>query len=419
MDIKAPRGTKDLLPPESTLWKEIERSVDETARLFGFEEIRTPLFESVALFKRSVGEATDIVSKEMYLLTDKGGEEMALRPELTASVVRAAIEHNLLSQQGSLSKLYYNAAPMFRYERPQKGRLRQFHQFGVELLGSPHPLADFQVIAFAYALYRNLGFVNFELRLNTLGSKDVRALWRSALVDYLSKYLSELSDESKRRLETNPIRVLDSKNQRDQEIVADAPTILDYLSDDDRQHFETVQTLLTDSGILYRIDPTLVRGLDYYNRTVFELSSSDLGSQDALCGGGRYDELVEQLGGPSTPAVGFAAGVERLVIVLEKLRGEAPKQCIDVYIVLAEKSATKSLIAVAATIKGAGFSAAYDLLDRSVKAQMREADRLGAKFVVMIGADELAEGVVTLKNMSDGSQERIAPYLLASKLQTS
>ncbi len=419
MDIKAPRGTKDLLPPESNLWKEIERSVDETARLFGFEEIRTPIFESVALFKRSVGETTDIVSKEMYLLTDKGGDEMALRPELTASVVRAAIEHNLLSQQGSLSKLYYNGAPMFRYERPQKGRQRQFHQFGVELLGSPHPLADLQVIAFAYALYRNLGFVNFELRLNSLGSKDVRARWRTVLVDYLSNYLSELSDESKRRLETNPIRVLDSKNQRDQEIVAGAPKILDYLSDDDRQHFETVQALLTDSGILYRIDPTLVRGLDYYNRTVFELTSNDLGSQDALCGGGRYDELVEQLGGPPTPAVGFAAGVERLVIVLEKLRGEAPKQRIDVYIVLAEKSATKTLIDVTATIKGAGFSAVYDLLDRSVKAQMREADRLGAKFVVMIGADELAEGVVTLKNMSDGSQERIAPYLLASKLQTS
>ncbi len=419
MDIKAPRGTKDLLPPESSLWKEIERSVDETARLFGFEEIRTPIFESVALFKRSVGEATDIVSKEMYLLTDKGGDEMALRPELTAPVVRAAIEHNLLSQQGSLSKLYYNSAPMFRYERPQKGRQRQFHQFGVELLGSPHPLADLQVIAFAYGVYRNLGFVNFELRLNTLGSKDARARWRTVLVDYLSNYLSELSDESKRRLETNPIRVLDSKNQRDQEIVADAPKILDYLSDDDRQHFEAVQALLTDSGILYRIDPTLVRGLDYYNRTVFELTSNDLGSQDALCGGGRYDELVEQLGGPSTPAVGFAAGVERLVIVLEKLRGEAPKQHIDVYILLAEKSATKTLIDVAAMIKGAGFSAVYDLLDRSVKAQMREADRLGAKFVVMIGADELAEGVVTLKNMSDGSQERIAPYLLASKLQTS
>ncbi len=419
MNLKAPRGTKDLLPPETYLWQEIERAVDQTAALFGFEEIRTPIFESVGLFKRSVGEATDIVSKEMYVFTDKGGEDMALRPELTASVVRSAIEHNLLSQQGSLARLYYNSAPMFRYERPQLGRQRQFHQFGIELLGSTQPLADLQVIAFAHTVYRKLGLVEFELRLNTLGSKGVRASWRECLVEYLRGYYSDLSEESKRRLETNPIRILDSKNERDREIVTEAPTITSFLNDEDKAHFDKLQALLTDSGIKYYIDPLLVRGLDYYNRTVFELTSGDLGSQDALCGGGRYDDLVEQLGGPATPAVGFAAGVERLVIVLQKLRGETAGRSVDCYIVLAEKTATKELLEAAAQLKGAGFSVLYDLQDRSIKAQMRDADRLGARFVVIIGSEELAAGELTLKNMQAGTQERIAPYLLVSRLQSS
>jgi histidyl-tRNA synthetase len=355
----------------------------------------------------------------MYLLTDKGGEEMALRPELTASVVRAALEHNLISQQGSIAKLYYNSQPMFRYERPQMGRQRQFHQFGIELIGSPSPLADLQTVAFAHSVYQRLGFVNFELRLNTLGSSDVRAKWREYLVTYLKKFESDLSDDSKRRLETNPMRILDSKNERDREIVADAPVILDYLDDADKAHFETLQAHLTDAGIKYRIDPLLVRGLDYYNRTVFELTSSDLGSQDALCGGGRYDGLVEQLGGSSTPAVGFAAGVERLVIVLQKMRGEIPPLNLDAYIVLAEKTATKQLIEIASEIKGAGFSCGYDLLDRSVKAQMREAGKLGARSVIILGADEIAENSVTLKNMSESSQELVPRYLLVERLKKS
>jgi histidyl-tRNA synthetase len=419
MNLKAPRGTKDLTAPESFLWKEIERAVDETARLFGFEEIRTPIFENVALFKRSVGEASDIVSKEMYVFTDKGNEEMCLRPELTASVVRSMVEHNKLSQQGSLEKVYYNSAPMFRYERPQLGRQRQFHQFGIEILGSSHALADLQTIAFAHSVYRRLGLVEFELRLNTLGSKESRSKWRGHLVEYLKKFEADLSDDSKRRLETNPIRVLDSKNPRDQEIVQDAPSIIEYLDDTDRAHFESLQALLTDSGIKYRIDPLLVRGLDYYTRTVFELTSTDLGSQDALCGGGRYDDLVEQLGGPATPAVGFAAGVERLAIVLEKLRGELPKMPVDAYIVLAEKTATKQLIETAAELKGAGYTAVYDLMDRSVKAQMRDAGRMESRFVIIIGAEELAEGVVTVKDMQASTQERLAPYLLVERLRKS
>ena len=418
MNLKAPRGTKDILPPESYLWLEIEQVVDDVARLFGFDEIRTPIFESSALFKRGVGETTDIVSKEMYLFSDKGGEEMALRPELTASVVRSAIEHNLISQQGALQRLYYNSAPMFRYERPQMGRQRQFHQFGVEVLGAASPLADLQTIAFAIAVYNRLGFKNFLLKLNTLGSDVSRMQWRSELVTYLRDNLDALSDDSKRRVEDNPLRVLDSKNPADQVIAAKAPSILDHLDAGDKEHFEELKVLLDAAGIKYEVTPTLVRGLDYYSRTVYELTSSDLGSQDALCGGGRYDGLVKQLGGPDTPAVGFAAGVERLVIVLQKMRGAAERPAIDCYIAVQAENAKKTLIDLAAGIRNAGSSVMYDLQGRSMKAQMREADRLKSRYVLIIGADELARGEVTLKNMKTGEQS-VLPVAEASNLKLS
>jgi histidyl-tRNA synthetase len=417
MDLKAPRGTKDILPPESSLWKEIELAVDEVARLFGYEEIRTPIFEQASLFQRSVGEETDIVSKEMFLFTDKGGEEMALRPELTASVVRAAIEHNLVTKQISCSRLYYNSAPMFRYERPQMGRQRQFHQFGIEVLGAASPLADLQVIAFALAVYQKLGFANFHLKLNTLGSLASRERWREELVKYLQFNLDTLSEDSKRRLDTNPLRILDSKNPIDQSVVAGAPEITDYLDESDAGHFDELQSLLRSAEISYSIDPHLVRGLDYYSRTVFELTSTDLGSQDALCGGGRYDTLIEKLGGPPTPAVGFAAGVERLVLVLSKLRGaEIAKPKPDVYLVLADKGGWEVGISIASELRKAGFSVIYDLLDRSLKAQMREADKLGTRFVLILGIDELAAGEITLKTMDTGAQERISQGNLAARL---
>ncbi len=420
MDLKAPRGTKDILPPESHLWKEIERTVDEVGLLFGYEEIRTPMFEQVSLFKRSVGEETDIVSKEMYLFTDKGGEEMALRPELTASVVRAAIEHNLVTKQASSSRLYYNSAPMFRYERPQMGRQRQFHQFGIELLGSLSPLADLQVIEFALAVYQKLGFANFHLKLNTLGNQSSREKWREELVKYLRSNLDALSEDSKRRLETNPLRILDSKNPCDTTIIGGAPNIIDYLDEADASHFDEVKSLLTSAQISYSLEPHLVRGLDYYNRTVFELTSTDLGSQDALCGGGRYDTLIEKLGGPPTPAVGFAAGVERLVLVLMKLRsGEIPKSKSDVYIVIADKAGREVGISIASDLRKAGFSVIYDLLDRSVKAQMREAGKSGTRFVLLLGSDELAAAEITLKRMNTGAQERIPRGNLLGLLQNS
>jgi histidyl-tRNA synthetase len=420
MDIKAPRGTKDILPPESFLWQEIERAVDDVARGFGYEEIRTPLFEQAALFKRSVGEETDIVSKEMYLFTDKGGEEMALRPELTASVVRAAIEHNLVTKQISCSRLYYNSAPMFRYERPQMGRQRQFHQFGIELLGSASPLADLQVIEFSLAVYKKLGFSNFHLKLNTLGNQTSRERWREELVKYLQFNLDSLSEDSKRRLETNPLRILDSKNPTDQTIVAGAPENTNYLDEADAEHFDQLQSLLRSVQIPFSIEPHLVRGLDYYNRTVFELTSTDLGSQDALCGGGRYDGLIEKLGGPPTPAVGFAAGVERLVLVLSKLRGgEIAKPKPDVYLVIADSGGREVGIGITSELRKAGFSVLYDLLDRSVKAQMREADKSGTRFVLLLGSDELATGEITLKRMDTGKQERVSQENLANRLQNS
>lgn len=405
MDLRAPRGTKDILPPESYLWLEIERVVSDVARLFGFDEIRTPIFESSALFKRGVGETTDIVTKEMYLFQDKGGDEMALRPELTASVVRSAIEHNLVSQQGAVQRFYYNSAPMFRYERPQMGRQRQFHQFGVEILGVAGPLADLQTIAYALAVYNRLGFKNFLLKLNSLGGTESRAKWRNELVSYLRDNLNALSDDSKRRLEDNPLRVLDSKNPADQAIAANAPSILDHLDAPDKEHFEELKMLLDAAGINYAVTPTLVRGLDYYSRTVYELTSSDLGSQDALCGGGRYDGLIRQLGGPDSPAVGFAAGVERLVIVLQKMRGEAERPALDCYIAMQAQNAQKALIDLASGIRSQGYSVMYDLQARSMKAQMREADRFKSRYVIIIGTDELARGEVTLKNMATGEQQ--------------
>jgi histidyl-tRNA synthetase len=406
--LQAPRGTKDILPKHSATWLEIERAVREVAETYGYDEIRTPIFESARLFKRAVGDETDIVSKEMYLFSDKGGEEFALRPELTASVVRAAIEHNLVSD-GSSARLYYNSAPNFRYERPQLGRQRQFHQFGTELLGPSSPLADAETIEFAIAIYRKLGLKNFRVRLNSLASPDARAAWKSVLVPYLRQHIEKLSAESQRRTELNPMRVLDSKAPQDQEIVRNAPVLLEYLSDEDRDHFEALQQCLRSTGTEFDIDPLLVRGLDYYTRTVFELTSSDLGSQDALCGGGRYDLLVEQLGGQPTPAVGFAAGVERLYIALEKLRGEeARKPRVEVYVVAQSPLARQKTFEVVSDLRSHGVASMCDLSDRSMKAQMREANREQARYVYIIGESELAEGAGMLKDMQTSEQDKIS-----------
>ncbi len=429
--IQAPRGTKDVLPEDAKKWREIERAVDDVAELFGYGEIRTPSFEQLRLFKRAVGEETDIVSKEMFLLQSKSeDEEFALRPELTAPVVRAAIEHGMLTGQSDCVRLYYNRAANFRYEKPQKGRFRQFHQFGTELLGPDSSLADAETISFAIAVYRRLGLSNFKVRLNSLASPDAREEWKRILVDHLRVNFDLLSDESKRRTETNPMRVLDSKDERDQGVIEGAPLLSDHLSADDRDHFESLKQLLTSSGIAFHIDPLLVRGLDYYSRTVFEITSSDLGSQDALCGGGRYDGLVSQLGGPVTPAVGFAAGIERLLITLANPveRKQEVHSNASIFVIALSHTDAQSpykitpvqLQAFGTTnaLRSAGFVAMMDLNARSMKAQMREANRLETTFVYIIGEAELAEGAGILKNMQSGEQEKVPFEQIVSVMKT-
>jgi histidyl-tRNA synthetase len=409
MNIQAPRGTKDILPGESWKWQEIERAVAKIAGLYAYEEIRTPAFEHAKLFKRSIGEETDVVAKEMYLFSDKGGEEFALRPELTAPVVRAAIEHSLITGQAPCSRLYYNNSSAFRYEKPQLGRQRQFHQFGTELLGPAGAEADAETIAFAIAIFKELGMIGFEVRINSLASREARTIWKEKLVTYLREHINELSEESKKRTETNPMRVLDSKDRGDRTVVENAPILLEHLTEEDRAHFEQVQSLLKSSEIAYSIDPFLVRGLDYYSRTVFEVTSDALGAQDSLCGGGRYDYLVEQLDGPATPAVGFAAGVERVLIVLDKLRGEVGEPGrVDAYVIAPSPAGRAQAFQLAQRLRARGSRVSMDLQQRSFKAQMREANRLKASEVYILGDDELAAGEVTKKNMAEGSQERIA-----------
>ena len=409
MNIQAPRGTKDILPKDAPIWHAIERAVRETAAEYGYDEIRTPAFEQSQLFKRSVGETSDIVSKEMYLFQDKGGEEFALRPELTAPVVRAALEHNLITGQAPIARLYYNSAPMFRYEKPQLGRQRQFHQFGTELLGPAGPEADAETILFAISIYRKLGISNFRVRLNSLASKDARHAWREELLKYLRSHEAKLSEESVKRMDRNPLRVLDSKDPRDKEVIASAPLLIDRLEGEDLSHFEAVKSMLASAGVEYVLDPLLVRGLDYYSRTVFELTSSDLGAQDALCGGGRYDELIQLLGGPQTAAVGFAAGVERLLVILEKLdpaRFRGPR--IRAYIIAQDPEARRQAFQAAERLRRKGVSVMYDLQNRSFKAQMREANRVEAERAMIIGTDELQSGEITIKVMATGQEEKVA-----------
>ena len=417
--IQALRGTKDLLPADAAAWIEVQSAVSRVAQRFGYGQIRTPIIEAARLFKRSVGEETDIVSKEMYVFTDKGGEEIALRAELTAPVVRAALEHHLLTGQSDCLRLFYNGDPNFRYEKPQLGRLRQHHQFGTELLGPASPYADAETISFAISVFRELGLDNFRVRLNSLASPDARDAWKKVLVPYLRQNIEKLSKESQRRTETNPMRVLDSKSPEDREIIRNAPVILEYLSAEDSEHFEGLKSALTSDGIAYTVDPLLVRGIDYYTRTVFEVTSSDLGSQDALCGGGRYDNLVEQLGGPPTPAVGFGAGIERLLIALEKVRGDrkaAERDC--VYVVAQSPVARLKTYEVSQSLRRAGITTLFDLNGRSMKAQMREANREQAKYVYIIGESELAEGAGMLKTMQSGEQEKIEFDAISNRLSS-
>lgn len=410
--IQAIRGTKDLNPSDAYIWQYLEEKFRSISNLFGYKELRTPIFEKTEVFSRSIGEETDIVNKEMYTFTDRGGESITLRPEMTAALVRSVIQNNL-THNNPVSRLWY-FGPFFRYERPQKGRLRQFHQYGAECISSPHPESDFEIINLAESIIKGLNIKDHKMLINSLGNKASRDDYRNNLVDYLRSHQEKLSEDSRKRLETNPLRVLDSKAPQDKEISAQAPIILDYLDNESSDHFEKVKELLLANNIDFEINSRLVRGLDYYSHTVFEFQHNSLGSQDSFGGGGRYNELFEQLGGKPNPSVGFAMGVERILLVLEanKLIPQ-PKPDVDVYIVCQDIEDQAMAFKAAGIIRSKELTASLDLQRRSMKAQFREANKQGARFVIIIGKEEASKGVVSLKTMETGEQNEITMSKLA------
>ncbi len=403
MTFKSIKGTKDTLPGESHRWQHVEGVIREAMHSFNYREIRTPAFEEAALFARGIGELTDIVGKEMYTFQDRGGTMLALKPEMTASVIRAYIQHNL-GEQGQLVKVYY-ISPMFRQERPQAGRLRQFHQFGAEAIGGSSAAVDAEIIALSAEIYRRLGIKNFSLRINSVGCEKCRPAYKALLKKSLEAVKSRLSEESQRRFETNPLRILDSKDETDRKLTKDAPLMKDHLCPECAGHFEELQAVLASFQLKFEIDGRIVRGLDYYTKTAYEIISADLGSQDALAGGGRYDLLVGELGGKPTPAVGFAAGVERLLMAMEK-QGipQGNPQNPRFYIAAADAPGRSWAIGAAHRLRSEGIGCEVDLLGRSLKAQMREADRQQAKYVVVVGENEIRKGVVNIKSMADGTE---------------
>lgn len=409
------KGTKDLLPDDTARWREFEDVVNETMHQWGYGEIRTPVFEKTELFSRSVGEESDIVSKQMYTFTDQSDTSLTLRPELTAPTMRAYIQHNM-DREGALTKLYYMDT-LFRQERPQAGRLRQFSQFGAEAIGSPHPEQDAEVISLVCAILNKLGVANLTVLINTVGSSKSRERYRSELVNFLTPLKSELSEISQKRVETNPLRILDTKDEKEVALLSDAPDILNCLDSEDLYHFEKVQGFLTELGIAHECDNKLVRGLDYYSRTTFEITSPDVGAQKALCGGGRYDELIEQLGGKPTPAVGFAAGIERIMLALSEKQAQAMEK-IMVYFVTASESAVGSLFRLANELRQSGIPTFSDTLRRSVKAQMREANRLAATHAVIVGDEEIADNSAKVKDLATGEQTDVSMSNLVSHLKS-
>jgi histidyl-tRNA synthetase len=397
--IQAVRGMNDVLPDSGQLWNHCEDTVLACLRQYGYRAIRLPLVERTELFVRSIGQVTDIVEKEMYTFTDRlNGESLTLRPEGTASCVRAAIEHNLL--YAGAQRLYYTG-PMFRHERPQKGRYRQFHQIGVEALGFPGPDIDAELIIMCSRLWRALGISAVELEINTLGDLDARTRYRARLVEYLEKRRDGLDEESLRRMHTNPLRVLDSKNPRLQDLIDGAPRLVDDLDEESLLHFEGLQTALRGAQLSFRINPRLVRGLDYYNRTVFEWVTTKLGAQSAICAGGRYDGLIEQLGGKAGPACGFALGLERLVALLELESAGHPPNAPDVYLVQQGEQAATWAWQVGEQLRDAGLSVVFNCGGGNFRTQMKRADASGARYAVLIGDDEARVRKVSLKALRD------------------
>jgi histidyl-tRNA synthetase len=412
--IQAIRGTRDILPAEVAYWQQVETVATQILTQALYQEIRTPIFEPTELFERGIGEATDIVGKEMYTFRDRGERSITLRPEGTAGVVRAFIEHNLFAS-GGVQRLWYKGG-MFRYERPQAGRQCQFHQIGVEVLGSSDPRADVEVIAIATDLLQTLGLKTLKLTLNSVGRGEDRAAYREALVNYFTPYKEELDKDSQERLSRNPLRILDSKDERTQEIAQNAPKIIDFLGDESRKHFDRVQHLLTNLSIDYQINPCLVRGLDYYTHTAFEIVSDDLGAQATVCGGGRYDGLVKELGGPDTPAVGWAIGMERLIILLQQLQ-QSPVIAPDFYMVSRGEKAESQALILAQKLRSAGFKVELDLSGSAFGKQFKRADRSGAVACLVMGDVEAENNAVQLKWMTTQEQQAIAQAELFNDLE--
>ena len=409
VSVQAIRGMNDILPDEIYWWNEVERSAEMLAAQFGYREIRFPLVEKTELFKRSVGEVTDIVEKEMYTFPARSGGSLSLRPEGTAGCVRAAVQHGLLNQ-GAISRLWYSG-PMYRHERPQKGRYRQFHQFSLEAFGIASPLIEVEQIAFMWQLFSLLGLTDrVVLELNTLGSSACRARYKTALVDYFEQHKSQLDEDSLRRLETNPLRILDSKNSQMQSLIANAPQFQDYWSDESRQHFMDVQSHLNVLEIPFSLNSRLVRGLDYYSHTVYEWTTTALGAQGTVCAGGRYDKLVTLLGGGEVPAVGFALGMERLILLLQAVRSDVvrKKEC-DVYCIVVGEKAESKIMAVAQQIRAQlpTLSLVVNLHGGSFKTQFKRADKSGAQYACILGDDEVEQGTVAWKNLRNAAAEQM------------
>lgn len=407
MNISVPKGTKDVLPEDSYKWQFIEDAARQIAKAFNINEIRTPVFEHTELFLRGVGETTDVVTKEMYTFEDKGGRSITLKPEGTAGAARMFIENGMSARPLPIKAFYI--APCYRYERPQAGRLREFHQFGIEAFGSKEPECDAEIIFAASSFLKKIGVNSTRLEINSIGCKSCRAEYNKALKDYFRPHLGEMCPTCNERFGKNPLRMIDCKEERCKKITANAPKILDYLCDDCKAHFEKVKSLLSGLDVEYVVNPDIVRGLDYYTRTVFEFVSTDIGAQGTVCGGGRYDKLISELGGGEVPAIGFAAGIERLLLLMENTSIPFPEKPVpSIYIGGMDEASRQKAFALVSDLRLQGISAECDLMNRSVKAQLKYADKCGARFVAIIGENEMQNGVVELKKMSDGSRQSVA-----------
>ena len=416
MLTNAPRGTKDILPDSVGDWNYVEGEIRELCRRFGYSEIRTPIFEHTELFQRGIGEGTDVVDKEMYTFTDRGDRSITLRPENTASAVRAYLQNKLYAES-NLVKLFYIGS-MFRYDRPQAGRMREFHQFGVEALGEANPAVDAEVILLAMSLLEGLGLKDLELSINSVGCPKCRSKYRTMLQDFFRDKLDDLCEDCRSRFDRSPLRILDCKKDSDKPYMADAPKITDCLCDECSDHFAKLKEHLANAGISFQHDPRLVRGLDYYTKTAFEIKYPPLGAQSAVAGGGRYDGLIEEMGGNPTPAVGFATGLERLLLALESQHLLPEKsRSVDAYVVALGEAAQSEGFKLLNSLRREGLSAAMDFAGRSMKAQMKQANKLGARYALILGDDEIAEGVVMLRSMSDSQQEKVALDQVIGKIK--